>query len=136
MDPIKCTVDGFPQTVNSSPLKKALEQRIQRTANNVTDTATVIKDIVDNFLLEKDDMGIPNVESSTVVVHNTSCLKIKLTAISTNEVNLCNLVKLYNLENIGMEYEYIPKLGNLTLYLYPLEYRVPNQGNVNYNRIN
>ncbi len=136
MDPIKCTVDGFPQTVNSSPLKKALERRIQRAANNVEHTAESIKAVVDEYLLNEKSDITNNIKSSATVVHDTTCLTIKLNGIHTNEVNLCVLTRLYNMEGIGLEYEFLPKLGSLTLDLYPLEYRVPNQGNANYNRIN
>jgi hypothetical protein len=135
MDLIKCTVDGFPDTVDGSPLKKALEMRIKRAASNVKHTAADIKSIVDDYLTsEKDD--IPNIKSSAMVIHNTNCLMIKLNAISTNEINLCDLTRLYNMEGIGMEYEFLPKLGALTLYLYPLEYRIPNWVNFNQSRYN
>lgn len=136
MDPIKCTIDGFPQTVNSSPLKKALEWRIKRAASNVEHTAENIKTVVDDYLLnEKTDIG-NNIKSSATVNHNTICLTIKLNGIHTNEVNLCELTRLYNMEGIGLEYEFLPKLGSLTLDLYPLDCRVLNQGNISHNRIN
>jgi hypothetical protein len=124
-------MDVIERVVDGSPLKQALERRIQRAASNVRHTAADIKGIVDDYLLNNTE-DIPSITSSAIVIHNTNCLKINLSKISTNEINMCNLVRLYNLEGIGMEYEFIPKLGNLTLYLYPLEYRIPNWVNFNH----
>ena len=110
---------------NNLTLKDVLERKIRDVSGKVKHTATDIKEIVDTFLMDKPVDDSVSIKYSAIVIHNTNCLELKISGIGTNEINMTDLVKMYNKESIGVEYEYLPQVGSLTLYMYPIEYRIP-----------
>lgn len=119
-------------------LKTALNMRIHEHIDNTHHNPKVLKEMIDEYI--RTPIGgetIPNIKSSAMVIdNNTECLKVTINGVHTNEPALIELTKLYKLEEIGMEYDYNSVLHDLTVFLYQLDYRIPDWVNFNHNRAN